>query len=189
MASLMLSLLLRGIRQMNAKQSLMAALVGIAAMIAMPIAASAGGYGDNYENTRWQASGAVIPVGHHYGWRNHANYNSGLICDEDGDDCHPAVQCDEDGDDCRPAVQCDADGDDCHPYTGYGYQGQYYAPSYRGRTYNNHRYNNYDSGYGRQYNNYDYNSGYGGTYNAPYDNNGAYGGLSTLAPLLQQFVR
>ena len=181
---------------MNAKQSLMAALVGIASMVAMPLAASAGGYANNYENTQWQAPGAVIPVGHHNGWRNRANYNSGLVCDADGDDCHPALQCDADGDDCRPAVQCDADGDDCEPSAGYGYQGQYNAPSYRGRSYNNYRYNNYDynSGYGRgyrapAYNNYDYNSGYGGPYNAPYGNNQAYGGLSTLAPLLQQFVR
>jgi hypothetical protein len=155
---------------MKSKQSLMAVLVGIAAMIAMPLVATAGDHYANYENT-WQAPGAVIPVGHHYGWRNSAHYNSGLVCDEDGDDCHPSLQCDADGDDCRPAVQCDADGDDCEPSG--GYEGQYYTPSYRGRAYHN----------------YDYNQGYGGAYNAPYDNNGAYGGLSTLAPLLQQFVR
>ena len=167
---------------MNAKQSVMAALLGIAAMIAMPLAASAGDRDADYVNTNWQSPGAVIPVGHHYGWRNQANYNSGLVCDEDGDDCHPAAQCDEDGDDCRPALQCDADGDDCRPYTGY----QYYAPSYDYRRYNNRGYN---PGYGRQYDSYDYNPEYGGAYNAPYDNNGAYGGLSALAPFLQQFVR
>jgi hypothetical protein len=170
---------------MNAKQSLMAALVGIATMIAMPLAAAAGDHYANYENTQWQASGAVIPAGHHYGWRNRANYNPGMVCDEDGDDCHPALQCDEDDDDCRPAVQCDADGDDCEPSA--GYSGQYYAPPYNYRKYNNYGYN---PGYGRPYDNsYDYNSGYGSPYNAPYDNNGAYGGLSALAPLLQQFVR
>jgi hypothetical protein len=42
---------------MQSKQSLMAALLGIAMVIAMAIA----------------AAGQVIPVGHHYGWRNHAN--------------------------------------------------------------------------------------------------------------------
>ncbi len=174
---------------MKTKQSLMAALVGIAGMIAMPLAATAGDhYANKYENTQWQERGAVIPAGHYYGWRNRAN-NSGLICDEDGDDCHPALQCDEDGDDCRPAVQCDADGDDCEPST--GYEGQSYTPSHRGRAYNNYGYNpGYGRGYGAPaYQNYDYNSGYGGAYNAPYDNNGAYGGLSTLAPMLQQFVR
>ena len=179
---------------MNAKQSLMAAIVGIAAIIAMPLAASAGGYhGDNYANTQWQARGAVMPVGHHYGWRNSANNNSGLVCDADGDDCHPAVQCDADGDDCQPSS---------------GYEGQYYgqrAPAYNNYRYNPPSYNNrgYDQGYGSgygapAYNDHDYNQGYGGgAYNAPYDNNGAYagtyggasGGLSTLAPLLQQFVR
>lgn len=169
---------------MKLKQSLMAALVGVATMLAMPLAATAGDHYADYENTQWPASGAVIPVGHHYGWRNSAPYNSGLVCDEDGDDCHPAIQCDADGDDCRPAVRCDADGDDCEPSSGYA--GQYYAPSYNYRPYNNYGQN---SGYGRPYNKDVYNPGYGGAYNAPYDNNGAYGGLSTLAPLLQQFVR
>lgn len=170
---------------MKARQGLMAALVGIATIIAMPMAATAG----EYESSQWQASGAVVPAGHHYGWRNRAQYNPGLVCDEDGDDCHPAVQCDEDGDDCRPAVQCDADGDDCRPYS--GYQGQYYAPSYRGRGYRNYDYNpGYGSGYGAPaYNDYGYNQGYGGPYNTLYGNNAAFGGLSTLAPLLQQFVR
>lgn len=163
---------------MNAKQSLMAALVGIAAIIAIPVAASAG---DRYayENTQWQAPGAVIPVGHHYGWRNYTGYNSGLVCDEDGDDCHPALQCDEDGDDCRPTMPWDEDGDDCEPYG--GYESQYYG--HRVPAYNDYRYNP------PAYNNYGYNQGYGGAYNDPYDNSGIYGGLSTLAPLLQQFVR
>src|SRR5437899_592987 len=121
LASLMLSLLLRGIRQMNAKQSLMAALVGIGTMIAMPLVATAGDrYAGNYENSRWQAPGAVMPVGHHHGWRNSAQYNPGLICDEDGDDCHPAIQCDEDGDDCHYATWPDGDDDDCGASAGYG---------------------------------------------------------------------
>src|ERR1700687_5764644 len=143
---------------MNAKQSLMAAIVGIAAIIAMPLAASAGGYhGDNYANTQWQARGAVMPVGHHYGWRNSANNNSGLVCDADGDDCHPAVQCDADGDDCQPSS---------------GYEGEHYGK--QARAYNNYRYNppsynnrGYDQGYGSgygapAYNDHDYNQGYGG---------------------------
>jgi hypothetical protein len=184
---------------MKVKQSLMAGLVGIAAMIAMPLAASAGGYyPGNYQNTRWQASGALVPVGHYYGWRNHANYNSNLICDEDGDNRYSAARPDE-------------NDQDYEPYA--GYQDQYRAPSYRDRAYNNYSYNSgygrpynnngynsydYNSGYNRAYgapayNNYGYNQGYGGAYNAPYDNNGAYGngangGLSTLIPLLQQFV-
>ena len=123
---------------MKAKQSLIAALVGIATMIAIPIAASAF-------------------VGHHYGWRNSASCNHDLICDEDGDNCYSAAWPDE-------------YEDDFEPYA--GYEDQYYAPS------NNDRAYNYQ----------DYNSGYG-AYDAPYDNNGASGGLSTLAPLLQQFVR
>ena len=168
---------------MKSKQSLMAALVGIAAMIAMPLAATAGEhYVNNYENAQWQERGAVIPAGHHYGWRNPAQYNSGQVCDRDGDDC-------------QPAVRCDADGDDCQSST--GYEGQYYgrqAPAYN---------QGYNSGYGRaygapSYDNYDYNQpayrnngysqGYGSPYNSPY-NNGSYGGMSSLAPLLQQFVR
>src|SRR5260370_23994119 len=68
----MLSILLRGILQMNSKQTLIAALLGIATMIAIPITASAF-------------------VGHHYGWRNHSSYNSNLICDDDGDDCYSAA--------------------------------------------------------------------------------------------------
>ncbi len=167
---------------MKVKQSLMAALVGIAAMIAMPIAASAGGYyPGNYENTRWQASGAEVPVGHYYGWRNHANYNSNLICDVDGDDYYTAWP--------------DENDQDYEPYA--GYQDQYRAPSYRDRAYNSYDYNSgYNRAYGAPaYNNYGYNQGYGGAYNnAPYGNNGAYGngangGLSTLMPLLQQFIR
>ena len=168
---------------MKAKQSLMAALVGIATMITMPIAASAGDW-NAYENTRWQAQGAVIPVGHHHGWRNSARYNNGLVCDEDGDDCHAAIQCDEDGDDCRPEMRCDADGDDCEPYT--GYESQYYAPQRPAYDYNRYNYNSYNP---PAYDNYGYNQRYGGAYNAPYDNNGTYGGLSTLVPLLQQFAR
>jgi hypothetical protein len=166
---------------MNAKRSLMAAIVGIATMIAMPLAANAGGhYADSYENTQWQAPAAVMQVGHHNGWRDSGQYNSGVVCDQDGDDC-------------RPAVNRDADRDDCAPSSGYGYQGQYNAPSYRGRAYDNNNYD-YNSGYGRgysapAYNNYGYGQQYSGAYNAPYGNNGAYGGLSTLAPLLQQFVR
>ena len=150
----------------------MAALVGIAAMIAIPVTAYAG---DRYayENTQWQAPGAVIPVGHHYGWRNYTGYNSGLICDEDGDDCHPALQCDEDGDDCHYAWP-DADDDYCEG-------GRYYGQ--RVPAYNRYRYDP------PAYNDYGYNQRYGGAYNDPYDNNGIYGGLSTLAPLLQQFVR
>ena len=169
---------------MNAKRSLMAAIFGIATMIAMPLAAVAGDhYTEMYENTQRQAYGAIIPVGHH-GWRNSTGYNPNLICDEDGDDCHPAMD-------------YDADRDDCAPPAGYGYEGQYNAPSYRGRAYDNQNYD-YNPGYGRAYgapayNNYGYNQGYTGAYNSPYDNNGTYagtyGGLSTLAPLLQQFVR
>lgn len=120
---------------MNSKQSLMAALLGIATMIAIPITASAF-------------------VGHHYGWRNYSNYNSNFICDEEGDNCSSAAWPDEDEDDCEPYAE---------------YEDHYYAPSYNDRAYNN----------------YDYNPGYA----APYDNNGAYGGLSALAPFLQQFVR
>jgi hypothetical protein len=82
---------------MQSKQSLMAALLGIAMVIAMAIA----------------AAGQVIPVGHHYGWRNHANDYPGLICDEDGDDCHSLLESDEEDDD------CDAVG---------GYEDQYYVP-------------------------------------------------------------
>ena len=123
---------------MNSKQTLIAALLGIATMIAIPITASAF-------------------VGHHCGWRNHSNYNSNLICDDDGDDCYLAAWPDEDEDDCEPYAE---------------YEDQYYAPSYNDRAYNN-----------------DYNPGYDGAYNAPYDNDGTYGGLSALAPLLQQFVR
>ena len=124
---------------MNSKQTLTAALLGIATMIAIPITASAF-------------------VGHHYGWRNHSNYNSNLICDEDGDDCYSAAWSDEDEDDCEPYAE---------------YEDQYYAPSY-----NDHAYNNYD-----------YNHGYDSAYKSPYDNDGTHGGLSALAPLLQQFVR
>ncbi len=228
---------------MKSKQSLMAALVGIATMIAMPIAAAAGyQYADKYENTQWQAPGAVIPVGHHYGWRNSASHNPDLICDEDGDDCHPAVQCDEDGDDCHSAVWPDEDDDECEPSS--RYEGQYYAQSYRGhaarllsaraqvtariararargdwRAVNdgyrtlrlidgelaglgaprNYRAYSADTEFTSPtangllpglagvpaYNNYGYNPG--GAYNAPY-NNGTYGQMSTLVPLLQQFV-
>jgi hypothetical protein len=173
-------------RQMKSKQSLMAALVGIAAMIAMPLAATAGEhYGNNYENTQWQERGAVIPAAHHYGWRNRANYNSNLICDEDVDDNYAAWP----------------DENDDYYESSAGYGDQYYAPSYRTRSYNNYSYN---SGYGRSYEapahnnhgynqpayrNNGYNQGYGSPYNAPYNNNGTYGGMSSLAPLLQQFLR
>jgi hypothetical protein len=89
---------------MKAKQTLIAVMVGIATMIAMPIAAAA--------------------------WGNQARYNSGLICDEDGDDCHAALQCDEDGDDCYPATWPGEDDDYFAPSA--GYEDQYYAPSYYG---------------------------------------------------------
>src|SRR4029077_15175135 len=139
----MLRIPLRGIRHMKAKQSLIAALFGIATMIAIPIAASAF-------------------AGHQHGWRNSASCDHDLICDEDGDDCYSAPWPDE-------------YEDDFEPYA--GYEDRYYAPSYNDRAYNND----------------EYNQGYGGAYNSPYDNNGAYagtyGGLSTLAPLLQQFIR
>ena len=128
---------------MKAKRSLMAAIVGIATMIAMPLVALAGDrYTEMYENIPQQAYGAIIPVGHH-GWRNSTSYNPNLICDEDGDDCHPAMD-------------YDADRDDCAPPAGYGYEGQY-TPSYRGRAYDNQ--------------NYDYNPGYGRGYGAPAYNN------------------
>ncbi len=148
---------------MKAKQSLMAALVGIATIIAMPIAAAAGD-----QHTEWQGPGAVMRVGHHYGWRNHANDYSGLLCDEDGDDCHAAVQCDEDGDDCHSSTWPGEDYDEFEPST--GYEDRYYAPS------GVPAYNSYDSGYDR-------------AYNGPYNNNGAYGSMSNLGPLLQQFFR
>jgi hypothetical protein len=160
---------------MNAKQSLMAALVGFAAMIAMPIAASAGGYHpDRYQNTRWQAPSAVVAVGHYYGWQNSTSHNYNLICDEDGYDNYGAWP------------------DENYDYgSSAGYDDHYYAPSYRDRAYNNYSYNSRNArpynNYG--YNSYDYNSGYRGAYNAPYGNNGANGGLSALMPLLQQFVR
>jgi hypothetical protein len=148
---------------MKAKEGLMAALVGIAMLAVIPIVAAAGDQNvDEYQDTEWQAPGAVIPVGHHYGWRNRGRYNPGLICDEDGDDCHDAVQCDQDGDDCQAAVQCDGDGDDCEPFTGYQ---------------------------GRHYDSYGYNSGYNGGYDTPYYNDGRYGSMSNLAPLLRQFVQ
>ena len=77
---------------MNAKRSLMAAIFGIATMIAMPLAANAGGhYADRYENNQWQAPAGVVQVGHHNGWRDSGQYNSGVVCDQDGDDCRPAV--------------------------------------------------------------------------------------------------
>ena len=111
---------------MKAKQSLMAALVGIATMIAIPIAASAF-------------------VGHHYGWRNHWNDNSNLICDDDGDDSYSAAWPDEDEDDGQPYA---------------GYEDQYYAPSYDDRAHNNY---GYDAGYNGAYNTpYDNNGTYGG---------------------------
>lgn len=237
---------------MKSKQILTVALVGIAMIIAMPIVAAAGDQeAGGYQDTQWQAPGGLIPVGHHYGWRNHANYDPGLVCDEDGDDCHDAVQCDEDGDDCHPAVQCDEDGDDCEPAI--GYEGHYYGPSYYGgpaiggrtgrllaaqarvsariaRARARGDWHSVNDGYrelraidgelyglgasrdnraysagsaftsptangllGRfagvpAYNSYSYNSGYNGAYNAPYSNNGTYGTMSTLVPLLQQFV-
>ena len=145
---------------MKVKQSLMAAIVGLATMIAMPIAADAGD-----QHTQWQAPGAVVLVGHHYGWRNHSNDYSGLACDEDGDDCQPAAQCDEDGDDCHSTVWPGENDDEFEPPP--QYQDRHYAPP--------------------AYNSYDY--GYNGAYDRPYNNNGAYGSMSSLAPLLQQFFR
>jgi hypothetical protein len=107
MASLMLSLLLRGIGQMKVKQSLIAALGGIAMMIAMPIAV---------------AAGAVILVGHLDGWGRQERHNAGLVWDEDGDGCQAAVQSDEGGD-CRSSMWSDYGEDDCEPSA--GYEGQY----------------------------------------------------------------
>ncbi len=146
---------------MKLKQSLMAALVAIAMMISMPIVAAAGDRDlDEYQNAQRQEPGAIVHVGHHYGWRNHANYSPDLICDEDGDDCHSSIWSDDDDEDC---------------------EGQYYGPSYYGGPAFNGR--------GRTYNSYDYNSGYDDAYDTPYYDNGPHGTTSTLAPLLQQFFR
>src|SRR5260370_26514210 len=149
-----------GTRQMKLKQSLMAALVGIAMMISMPMVAAARDRdADEYQNAQWQEPGAIVQVGHHYGWRNHANYSPGLICDEDGDDCHSSISSD--------------DGDDCEDqYSGPSYYG---GPAFNGR--------------GRTYNSYDSNSGYDDAYDTPYSDNAPHGTMSTLAPLLQQFFR
>src|SRR5260370_1135077 len=107
---------------MKLKQSLMTALIGIAMMIAMPVAAAAGNqHSDEYQDLHWQAPGPVIPVGHHYGWRNHSHYDSALICDEDGDDCHSSMWSDDEEDDCEPFA---------------GYEDQDYSSSY----YNNRAY-------------------------------------------------
>ena len=191
---------------MNAKRSLMAALVGIATMIAMPLVATAGDhYTNRYENTQWQARGAVMPAVDHHGWRNSAGHNSQLICDEDVDDWRSAVQCDEDGDDCYSTASPDEYDNYSEPYA--GYRGQYRSQSrnYRARNYrgysaspayNSPAQNGLLGGFAGvpAYNNYGYDRGNGGAYNAPYGNNGTYnnganGGLSTLMPLLQQFVR
>src|SRR5216683_3036506 len=87
MASLMLPPYFRGgIRQMKSKESSIAALVVIAAVIAMAIAAAAGDRdGCEYQDTEWQELGAVRPVGHRYESRNRAHYDPTLPCDEDGD--------------------------------------------------------------------------------------------------------
>src|SRR6266481_1392111 len=113
----MLSILSRGIWQMNSKQNLIAALLGIATMIAMPITASAF-------------------VGHHYGWRNDASCNHDLICDEDGDDCYSAAWPDEYEDDFEPYAgyenQYYAPSYNDRAYNNYdynpGYGGEYNAP-------------------------------------------------------------
>ena len=145
---------------MKLKQSLMAALVGIAMMISMPMVAAAHDRdADEYQGTQWQEPGAIVQIGHHYGWRNHANYSPGLVCDEDGDDCHSSMWSDDD--------------DDC--------EDQYYDPSYYGGPAFNGRVPTYNS--------YGYNSGYNDPYDTPYYDNGPYGTMSTLAPLLQQFFR
>jgi hypothetical protein len=161
----MLLLILAEVRKMTSKRSLIAALIGFALMTAMPVVADAGGR---------QEPGAVVPIGHHYGWRNHTYYSPGLVCDDDGDDCHPAMQCDEDGDDCHSSWS-DED-DDYEPYS--GYEREYYPPSYYGGS----------TFIGRDavptYNSYHYNPGYDGAYNAPYYNNGTHGTTSPLLPLL-----
>ena len=146
---------------MKLKQSLMAALVGIAMMISMPIVAAAGDRDlDEYQNAQRQEPGAIVHVGHHYGWRNHANYSPDLICDEDGDDCHSSIWSDDDDEDCED---------------------QYYGPSYYSGPASDRRVPTYNS--------YGYNSGPNDAYDTPYYDNGPHGTMSTLAPLLQQFFR
>jgi hypothetical protein len=61
---------------MKVRRSLIATLVGIAMMIAMPIAV---------------ATGAVILIGHHDRWQSQDSYDSDLVFDEDGNDCYTAT--------------------------------------------------------------------------------------------------
>jgi hypothetical protein len=122
----------------------------------MPVVSAAGGS---------QEPGAFVPIGHHYGWRNHTYYPPGLVCDEDGDDCH-SWWSDED--------------DDYEPYS--GYEREYYPPSYYGGS----AFSGHDAV--PTYNSYRYNPGYDSAYNAPYYNNGSHGTTSPLLPLLLTLI-
>lgn len=86
---------------MTSKQSLIAALLGIVAMIAMAIAAGAGDRCEHeYTDTQWQEPSALIPVGHPDARRDRANFG------RDGDD-----------DSCDSSIW--SDDDDCKPFDGY----------------------------------------------------------------------
>jgi hypothetical protein len=82
---------------MMSEQGFVAAMVGIAAVIAMAIAATAGNR-DTYG-----------------GWRNRSDYSCSLICDEDCSNCNASVQCNDNGNDYGSSW---SDNDDCEPFAG-----------------------------------------------------------------------
>ena len=82
---------------MTSQQSLIAALLGIVALIAMAIVAVAGDrYADEYTDTQWQEPSALIPLGRPNARRDHPNFGR----DEDDDSCDSSMWSDDD--DCRP---------------------------------------------------------------------------------------
>ena len=86
---------------MTSKQSLIAALLGIGALIAMTIVAVAGDrHPHEYIDTQWQEPSALIPIGHHNARRDRAS----LGRDEDDDSCDSSMW---------------SDDDDCKPFAGY----------------------------------------------------------------------
>ena len=88
---------------MTSKQSLIAALLGIVALIAMAIVAVAGDrYAHEYADAQWQEPSALIPIGHHNARRDRANFGR----DEDDDSCDSSMWFDED--DCKPFAGYDS---------------------------------------------------------------------------------
>jgi hypothetical protein len=85
---------------MTSKQSLVAALLGVVALIAMAIVAVAGDrHAGQYADTQWQEPSALIPVGHAHALRDRVNFGR----EEDDDSCDSSMWSD----------------DDCQPFAGY----------------------------------------------------------------------